>query len=149
MLELSPANEVENVVCETVLAQEVENIIANVIPDMEKILTEKEGVGLAAPQVGIKKKFFIIKLSDGTFKTFFNAFYTKNAEKTKTREGCLTYGKDIFTTTTRWKSIRFVYEEYDQETKTLVKKNKVFRGYDAVILQHESDHLRGITIFMQ
>ena len=149
MLKLAPPNEVENAVCENVTADEVDSLLKDVIPEMEALLNETGGVGLAAPQVGIKKKFFIVKLSDGSFKTYFNAFYTKNAEKTKTREGCLTYGKDIFTTTTRWKSIRFVYEEYDPEKKTLTKKNKVFKGYDAIILQHESDHLRGVTIFMQ
>ena len=60
MLELAPPIEVENAVCESVTADEVESILKDMVPDMEKILEETGGVGIAAPQVGIKKKFFVL-----------------------------------------------------------------------------------------
>ena len=156
MLTLSPKEEVEGCVCEPVLASEVEDILANVIPDMEKILTETDGLGLAAPQVGIKKKFFIIKNLEGEgYKVFFNSFYTKDASITTLMEGCLTYGKGNMAEVKRYKAITLVHELYDLEKKTLIKKFYKTRGTEAIVLQHETDHCgngvgaTGITIFMK
>ncbi len=149
MLELASKEEVEGCVCESVLASEVDEIMKKYIPDMEAILVETQGLGIAAPQVGIKKKFFVSKKPEGEgFDVYFNAFYTKEAEKTTVREGCLTYGKDNTTEVKRFKAIKFIHEEYNPETKTLKKVFKKFRGAEAIVLQHETDHLYGKTIFM-
>jgi peptide deformylase len=156
MLELAPKEEVEGVTCEPVLASEVDEIMEKYVPDMIAILVETQGLGVAAPQVGIKKKFFVSKKSEGEgFDVYFNAFYTKEAERITVREGCLTYGKDNTTEVKRYKAIKFIHEEYDVEKKTLKKAFKKIRGSEAIVLQHEADHCgngidcKGVTIFMK
>lgn len=148
MLTLSPKEEVEGCVCEPVLAGEVEEILEKYIPDMEAILVETQGLGIAAPQVGIKKKFFVTKKPFGEgFDVYFNAFYTQDASPTTVQEGCLTYGKDNKSTVKRYKAIRLVHDAYDPVKKTLTKQFKKVRGTEAIVLQHEADHLVGVTIF--
>lgn len=148
MLELSPKEDVEGCICEPVLASEVDEILEKYIPDMEKILTDTGGLGIAAPQVGIKKKFFVVKKLEGDgFDVYFNAFYTQEASVTTTREGCLTYGKGNLTEVKRYKAIRLIHDAYDDCKKTLTKSFKKVRGNEAIVLQHESDHLVGKTIF--
>lgn len=148
MLTLSPKEEVEGCVCEPVLAGEVDEILEKYVPDMEAILVETQGLGIAAPQVGIKKKFFVSKKPVGEgFDVYFNAFYTQEASATTTKEGCLTYGKDNMTTVKRFKAVKVVHEVYDPDKKAMVKKFYKARGEEAVVLQHEIDHLSGITIF--
>lgn len=150
MLELAPKEEVEGCVCESVLATEVDEILKKYIPDMIALLVAENGLGLAAPQVGIKKKFFIVKKPVGEgFDVYFNTFYTKEAERVTVQEGCLTYGKDNMTEVKRYKAIKLIHEEYDVEKKTFKKAFKKFRGIEAIAIQHESDHCYGKTIFMK
>jgi len=148
MLTLSPKEDVEGCICEPVLASEVDEIMEKYVPDMEAILRETGGLGIAAPQVGIKKKFFVVKkpVGDG-YDTYFNCFYTKEANVTTVQEGCLTYGKGNMAEVKRYKAIKLIHEEYDPDKKTLTKKFKKVKGHEAIVLQHETDHLSGITIF--
>ena len=117
------------------------------IPDMKAILVETQGLGIAAPQVGIKKKFFVSKNPEGGFDVYFNAFYTQDASPTTVQEGCLTYGKDNKVVVKRYKAIKLIHDAYDPAKKTLTKQFKKVRGTEAIVLQHEADHLVGVTIF--
>lgn len=155
-MKLVSKEEVEDIVCDPVSVEEYEDIVKNTIPDMEKILDETGGIGLSASQVGIRKKFFVIRSpsEEGKFIYFFNAFYIKTAERTTSREGCLTYGKDKFAEVKRFKSVKVVHEEFDPETKSFIKVFTKAKGIVAFVLQHEIDHggnglnCKSKTIFM-
>ena len=122
-IELAPASEVEGAICETVKEEEVAEIMQIYIPQMIGILESLNGYGLAAPQVGIKKKFFIMR-NDETrnYDVFFNAIYFKEGSRFKIEEGCLSYEKGKnFAKIDRWKSVKVRYQMWDG-TKLVEKK---------------------------
>ena len=144
---LSPKEEVENVVCEEVSVSEIQDIIENIKPKMEAILIEHKGIGLAAPQVGINKRFFIILNPENKYDIYFNPQYYKNSDaRIQLREGCLTYPEQEFETK-RWKNIRCI--SYIEENGELKKNIFVLKGLSSIAFQHETDHLNGITIAMR
>lgn len=112
---------------------------------MKKAMTENEGVGLAANQINKDSSIFVIdeKLAteNGVPEVFFNpeiTEYSKN--KDEVEEGCLSipgYAANI----KRSKKIKI--KALDENGKKI--KFKV-RGFLARVLQHETDHLNGITI---
>lgn len=146
-IELVPASEVEGVVCELVKEEEVAEIMQIYIPQMVGVVSSLNGYGLAAPQVGIKKKFFVMRNDEtGNYDIFFNGAYFKEGSRFKIEEGCLSYEKaKNFAKIDRWKSVRVRYQAWDG-TK-LVEKKETARKVRALGFQHEIDHCNGITVF--
>jgi len=129
--------------------EEIENTpeLKQFIADMYETLTQAEGCGLAAPQVGKPWRLFIV---DGTelgedypdcadFKrTFINPELLEESEKTCTySEGCLSL-PGISENVVRPESvkIRYLDEDFKEHIET-------FTGFQARIVQHEYDHLEG------
>jgi peptide deformylase len=107
--------------------------------DMAIAMYEDDGIGLAAPQVSKSIRLITIGLGHGEYKAYVNpeiTFFSK--EKTTTDEGCLSLPK-IFANVVRPKKIHIKYYDLDGR----VQKEKL-KGMDAVVLQHEVDHLNGI-----
>ena len=114
---------------------------------LHKTRREGGGIGLAAPQVGIDTQAFVIGM--GNFETkeaqefeqiFFNPVITSFGEETElVIEGCLSF-PDLFIKVRRPKDI--VMEWYTEEG-TWATQN--FGEMTSRILQHEVDHLNGIT----
>ncbi len=115
--------------------------------ELQKIRKEGGGVGLAAPQVGINTQAFVIGiggLSDedaGDFnQIFFNPDITEYSEDMVIMiEGCLSYPR-LFLKVKRPSSIVMTW--YNEEGTKCYQK---FSGMTARIIQHEIDHLEGIT----
>ncbi|MBT6691532.1 peptide deformylase [Candidatus Parcubacteria bacterium] len=107
--------------------------------DMAQVMYQDDGVGLAAPQVSLGKRMFVVGLGDGRYKTYINpeiTFYSK--DKITNEEGCLSL-PEIFGNVTRAKKIHIKYYDFDG------KKNKEkLTNFDAIVAQHEFDHLNGI-----
>ena len=102
------------------------------------------GMGLAANQIGITKRFFAI--AHNTFDTFQKSaiiwnplIKTQSEEKVFDVEGCLSF-PDIFVKVERPKQIEVQYETTQGETKTAR-----LNGMESKCFQHELDHLEGIT----
>jgi len=112
----------------------------DLIRDMFLTLDLHKGIGLAAPQLGMSKRVIVIHTDD--FKqAFINPIITRRFGGTKTsREGCLSY-PGLTASVTRYK--RIIVEGYDQDWKPIRRKLK---GIAAICVQHEVDHLNGITI---
>ena len=72
-----------------------------------------------------------------------------NAEKESDfLEGCLSF-PDLFGTVKRYLKIEVVWEEIvaignPPKTKVLRRASKILEGFEAIVWQHESDHLEGI-----
>lgn len=132
------------------------------LKDLEKtLLTEKEpqGVGLAAPQVNKSWQIFAAILSAKKQQTtfFVNPKITAHsAEKIlglmngdERFEGCLSVPK-IYGPIPRYNWIEIEYLTPDwknlnsDKTVKVVKKTEKFTDFDARIIQHEYDHLKGI-----
>ena len=114
---------------------------------MIEICRLNKGVGLAAPQVGIMKRFFICHDINFAWKLFINPVYVGDSSKYDTIEGCLTYGPNVHYTVQRYTKIRATWQEiaFDGELKN---KSEIFENVIAQIFQHETDHVNGITIAM-
>lgn len=132
-------------------------LIQNIISDMTQALeSQDDGVAIAAPQIGITKRIFVVsgRIFDEDFLdedadpkdrknphlVFINPVITKRSKKTqlKTGEGCL--------------SVRWLYGDVKRATNITVtaydEKGVQFTrgtgGLLAHIVQHEVDHLDGI-----
>jgi len=112
--------------------------------DMIKLMLDERGMGLAANQIGITKRFFAI--GHETFDTFQKHAIIWNPqminfseEKVIDVEGCLSF-KDIFVKVERPKQIEIQYETTQGKTR-FAKLD----GMESKCFQHELDHLDGIT----
>ena len=115
--------------------------------ELQKIRAEGGGIGLAAPQVGINTQVLVIGM--GNFQTegtedynqvFFNPNILSTAgEKTYMLEGCLSYPGLVV----KVKRPTDIVMEWWTEEDTRCEEE--FKGMTSRILQHEVDHLNGIT----
>jgi peptide deformylase len=101
-----------------------------------------KGVGLAAPQLGIMTRVFVIGNPDEKDSVIgvFNPLIVDYDEKTVIyEEGCLSY-PGLFVKVKRPRSIRTRYRGWDGQAGTTR-----YEGYTARIFLHEYDHLNGVT----
>lgn len=98
------------------------------------------GLGIAAPQIGQRKNCFVAGVGDNIV-AYFNPSITYIDDIMEIKEeGCLTY-PGLFVKIRRHSHIHMVYQDYVGAIHT-----NTFAGMTARILQHETDHLNGITI---
>jgi peptide deformylase len=112
--------------------------------DMIRLMLDEKGMGLAANQIGITKRFFAI--GHESFDTFQKhaiiwnpQVINSSAEKVIDVEGCLSF-KDIFVKVERPKTVEVQYETTQGKTR-FAKLD----GMESKCFQHELDHLEGIT----
>jgi peptide deformylase len=148
-LVLSPKEDVENVFCEDVTAEEALEMI-KLGEKMIEACAKWGGIGLAAPQIGIKKKMFIWTVGEDlngrNFQIVFNPKYFVIGKKQMMLEGCLSYASDHFLIE-RYKRINVYY--YTFYNGKFMKVVKPLLGLKAVIFQHECDHINGQTIALK
>jgi peptide deformylase len=135
-----------------------DNKLRSIIREMEKVLLatrDPKGVGLAAPQVGMPLRIFLMKISDkDKMQVFINPVIKKVAEETQAPkkettqkkskkesrllEGCLSV-PNIWSNIKRDKVVILQYQDETGKPHT-----KIFKNFPAVVVQHEVDHLDGI-----
>ncbi|MFH1841449.1 MAG: peptide deformylase [Candidatus Nealsonbacteria bacterium] len=120
--------------------EEVTEKIKKLAQDMIKTMEEKDGAGLAAPQIGKSIRIIAVCTEEGS-KAFINPKIVKKTKETETlEEGCLSL-PGIFLKVKRAKGVDV--EALDIEGKKVKLKTE---GIFARIFQHEIDHLDGILI---
>lgn len=119
--------------------------IKELVANMYETLTAAEGCGLAAPQVGLSKRLFVVDGTDlkedypecADFKqAFINPEIIEESEDTSTySEGCLSL-PGISENVVRPKTItiRYLDEDFKEHEET-------FTDFKARIVLHEYDHL--------
>ncbi len=109
------------------------------IKDLKDTMKEENGVGIAAPQVGVHDRVIIAELEDGTPTAFINPEITERAFKlVDSEEGCLSV-PGCWGIVKRHRSV--TVKAYTEDgTHVSLKAN----GLLAIIFQHEIDHLDGI-----
>ena len=126
-------------------AKSVENIDDNIrqfVKKMTEIMIANKGIGLAAPQVGVSLRLFIISLdgSPQNVRVYINPTVTPDGSFGATEEGCLSV-PGVFTKIRRYKKCKVTATDLD---------GNVFsdegEGLYARALQHEYDHIEGIII---
>jgi peptide deformylase len=121
---------------------EIDDNIRRLIEKMTDIMLKNKGIGLAAPQVGVPLRLFIISL-DGTrenIKVYINPTVTPTGEPGSTEEGCLSV-PGVFTKVRRYKKCKVTAIGLDGNEFT-----DQAEGLYARALQHEYDHIEGMTI---
>lgn len=119
--------------------------VADITPDLAELtdrmilfMKETNGIGLAAPQIGINQRFFVIQIEEQQPLVFFNPEILETAIELSTyEEGCL--------------SIPGTWAKVARPARVQVQawnaKGRPFRleasGLLATCIQHENDHLNG------
>lgn len=120
----------------------VDDKIKQLLDDMyDTLKASNDGIGLAAPQVGVLKRVIIIDLGeegDGKVYKLINPVITKRKGEQVCREGCLSV-PGLLGDVVRPKEI--TVEALDENGKKVVIKAK---DLFAICLSHEIDHLDGI-----
>jgi peptide deformylase len=124
--------------------EKIDDEIVNLIKSMSEIMLKSNGIGLAAPQIGIKKRLIVVDeraIGDNSKIIAminpqilsYQDFYEEHDE------GCLSvpgfYGK----VSDRRRYIRVKYLDLEEQEQEIDLDN-----FLSVVVQHEIDHLNGI-----
>ncbi len=129
-------------------SEDVQRLIADLIDTMH----DASGIGLAAPQLGQSERVFVVDVTpmERDFKedgiempvqpmVFINAQIVDEAEEEEEfEEGCLSI-PDIHENVIRPAGIRMVYLD-----RSFEKREEIFEGILARVIQHEYDHIEGV-----
>lgn len=123
---------------ETNQVEEVTDKTRDLLDNMQETMYDANGVGLAAPQVGISKAITVIDIGNGVLE-FINPEIIEKSEKTYVdQEGCLS----IPDRTDK------VERAYQVKVRALDRSGEEFEleaeGLLARAIQHELDHLDGV-----
>ena len=119
----------------TVFDQELEQLSEH----MFNIMSEEHGIGLAANQLAILKKMFVMSIDDKKLVIINPEIIQYSKEHVLFEEGCLSFPgirqeiKRSRAITLQWQDIHGFFHE------------ETFDGLAAICIQHEMDHLKGIT----
>ena len=116
---------------------EINDRITELLDDMEETMRSRDGVGLAAPQVGVLRRVVIVDVGDGLYE-FINPEIIEEDGETSMTEGCLSVPMQIGEVR-RPQHIKVRAYNRDGEEFELEAYD-----YFARAICHEVDHLNGI-----
>ena len=110
--------------------------------DMLETMYDAPGIGLAAPQIGVMKRIFVMDCTSREDRSepraFINPELTWQSETLETsEEGCLSI-PDVYEEVTRPERVRLRWQDLDGSVQ-----EEEFADRPAVCVQHELDHLDG------
>lgn len=145
-------SEVTNIDAQTIeeLKSMREYLINSVDPEMSEKYSLRGGVGLAAPQIGLDKRMLAIYVEDEDGHPEHDYMlinpkvksHSVNETFLPNGEGCLSVDEEIEGIVQRKKRIRVTADTIDGGKIEIKAK-----GFLAVVLQHELDHLDGIMFY--
>ncbi len=122
--------------------------LPEVLENLWETMYYADGVGLAAPQVGLPIRVFVIDAGAGAEeepelkdfkKTFINpVMLDRSGDPFVMEEGCLSL-PEIRENVLRPETVRLKYQD-----ENFQEYEEVFHGFVARVIQHEYDHLEGI-----
>ena len=127
---------------QSVNIEKIDAEIKAIATDLVDTMYSAEGVGLAAPQIGINKRIFVMDCNDEQEKKEYiiaiNPEVTSSSDELKIyKEGCLSI-PEITEEVVRPEKINVSYEDLSGKLKT-----EKLEGLWATCFQHELDHLNG------
>ena len=120
--------------------------VRRLVRDLKDTLTaHDEGIGLAAPQIGVNTRVVVVRLGGrqegsepGPPLPLINPEIVEARDERKDFDGCLSlpglYGE----------TVRPHYLRVTGLDETGSPFDEVFHGFDAVVVHHEIDHLEGV-----
>ena len=127
---------------QSVNIEKIDSEVKAIAKDLVDTMYSAEGVGLAAPQIGINKRIFVMDCNDEQEKKEYviaiNPEIISFSEDLKTyKEGCLSI-PEITEEVVRPEKVIVSYEDLSGKLKT-----EKLEGLWATCFQHELDHLNG------
>lgn len=139
-------------ISEEVNIKDINDEIFDIIEDLKVTLEDGTGLGIAAPQVGVNKRIIVVgakkeninyRYNDAEeipLTAMINPIWKKKSEDTDVQyEGCMSV-PIIRGKVERYKDIELTY--YNEKGEKIEKE---LHGFFARLIQHECDHLDGIT----
>jgi len=124
--------------------EEVDDEIKQLVDDMAETMYAAPGVGLAAPQVGVSKRIFVVDVAGedevSNLMTFINPTITSRDGEIEWEEGCLSF-PGIHEPVIRSGTV--IVRALDREGQPFEVEAEELM---AVALQHENDHLDGVLL---
>ncbi len=152
-------DDILHTVCSKV--EHIDDEIVNLVKDMKETMVYSQGIGLAAIQIGVTKRIFIMDVADDSIeasssegqeqkesskeydyskiRVFINPEIIAKTGTVDYEEGCLSV-KGIYAKVTRAAEIELKHQD-EFGTEFLAQ----FSGLSAICIQHELDHLDGIV----
>lgn len=139
-VEKGPQNKILRTMSEPV--KKVDKALKKLIKDMEETMFDLNGVGIAAPQVGVNLRLSLARLNVETknelIVVLINPEIKSPSDETALMdEGCLSLPRR-WGSTPRHTSLTVTFRNARWEEQTLH-----LEGFNARIIQHEVDHLNG------
>lgn len=119
----------------------VENIdsqLKETLKQMRQLMNLENGVGLAAPQIGISQRFFVVEINNKYYVFINPEILQYSQELVDMEEGCLSIPDQTGVVA---RPAELVVEAYGTNGKKFKLKAK---GVLARVIEHENDHLDGI-----
>ncbi|MBR1676149.1 MAG: peptide deformylase [Clostridia bacterium] len=111
--------------------------LASLLNDMKETLYDANGAGLAAPQVGVTKRIFVVSVDEGYFE-FINPVILGTSGSQYGVEGCLSV-KGKWGDVKRPKKVTIkAFDRFGKPFKIVAK------DFFAKAISHEYDHLEGV-----
>ena len=128
--------------CKVVSVKEGEEIGVRLLHELRE---SKNGIGLAANQIGINKRVCVINVKEPLVLINPNIIDVSE-EKFKFAEGCLSFPNDkVKTLRHTW--IKVHADNHDSTLVFSAESNDINDAFECACVQHEIDHLDGITMF--
>jgi peptide deformylase len=123
--------------------EKVDDSIRRLMDDMLETMYASQGIGLAAPQVGVAKRVIVVDLArqgepPHPLRLANPEVIWRSQEEMLCEEGCLSV-PDQYSEVSRPKAVKIHYLDYQNEIREMDAE-----GYLATCLQHEIDHLNGV-----
>lgn len=112
------------------------------LDSMYEVMKEHNGIGLAANQVGLLHRMFVMEGPKGRINIVNPAIVSSSIQKINVREGCLSAPGTFVVIPTRASWVQLCYSDETGKSNIVTLKD-----VHAVCVQHEIDHLDG-KIFM-
>jgi peptide deformylase len=141
----------------TPLSQEIKETLQSMMqylknsqdPETAKKYGLRGGVGLSANQIGLNQRMFVMYFTDKKGKLYEHTFVNPKIISHSTTmaylpqgEGCLSVDRDVKGFVPRYERVKI--KAINQDGKEVVLR---FKGYPAIVAQHELDHLNGIMFY--
>ena len=117
-----------------IITEEILEILENMVETMHDV----KGIGLAAPQIGVNKRMFVLDIGDGKIRKVINPKLEYFGDVIECEEGCLSV-PGIYRGVKRPERVVITYLDIKGETVTEDATELLGRAF-----QHEYDHLDGI-----
>jgi len=122
---------------------QVDDEVRRLVADMFETMYAAEGVGLAAPQIGVHKRVVVLdvrhKLPESKPLVLVNPRIVQKEGSQQCEEGCLSVpGEFEVVERAAWVRVEFLDEEGAPQALEC-------EGFLAIAVQHEMDHLEGVV----